>query len=203
MSSLEVSKNLRRCTTENGADNVRFPCYISARTLLIACSPNTRTRRLYSSVTLNSLVPWWLRPLVISPSEPTFELTETCMIGLEELCTLTNKPRTIHPSRYKTIPTNPLPVYSKLVSHPLAKPDLDAVADHEQYMYASWNLMVGIGTIPSTMSNPIAKEAVNNPNDNVPRGPNCCATREVSSLKPTPTTPALLIEDTHAREQQS
>ncbi|KAL6694128.1 hypothetical protein J3F84DRAFT_350113 [Trichoderma pleuroticola] len=51
----------------------------------------------------------------------------------------------------------------KLVSHPFAKPDLDAVADHKQY--PSSNLMVDVSAISSRMSNTIAREAANTSTD--------------------------------------
>ncbi|KAK0761450.1 hypothetical protein N5P37_006401 [Trichoderma harzianum] len=69
---------------------------------------------------------------------------------LEHVQTLTHGTQLLSP--------NSLPVYSKLVSHSFSKPDLDAIADHKQYMYPSSNLMVGIGSIPSRMPNPIAEE---------------------------------------------
>ncbi|PTB53728.1 hypothetical protein M431DRAFT_482591 [Trichoderma harzianum CBS 226.95] len=69
---------------------------------------------------------------------------------LEHVQTLTHGTQLLSP--------NSLPVYSKLGSHSFSKPDLDAIADHKQYMYPSSNLMVGIGSIPSRMPNPIAEE---------------------------------------------
>ncbi|KAK4085611.1 uncharacterized protein Triagg1_601 [Trichoderma aggressivum f. europaeum] len=48
-----------------------------------------------------------------------------------------------------------------LVSHPFAKPDLDAAADHKQYMYHSLNPMVSVTANPSKMLAALAREVAN------------------------------------------